>query len=108
MKLIVLMYLEEDSNNVEKLLATHEVMAYSELPVEGHGLGTTGWSGKVPPFRSRMLLAFLPATKARELLVAVDTCTGCTDPNRPIHAWQMDVENAATSGHPFTTEEVGP
>lgn len=106
MKLIVLMYLEEDAENVRRLLASHDVVAYSELPVEGRGMGTAGWYGRVAPFRSRMLIAFLPAPKAKELLVAVDTCTGCTDPERPIHAWLMDVEASVTSGRPFTTQEA--
>ena len=100
MKLVILMYLEEDSAGVEQLLAAHEVAAYSELPVEGHGLGTTGWYGKVAPYRSRMLLAFLSAAKAGELLAAVASCTGCRDSKHPIHAWQVDVEQVVTSATP--------
>lgn len=98
MKLVILMYLEDDREGVEKLLAEHEVAAYSELPVEGHGLGTAGWYGKVAPYRSRMLLAFLSAPKAGELLAAVEACTGCKDAGHPIHAWRVDVEQVVTSG----------
>lgn len=101
MKLVILMYLEDDSGCVEGLLAEHEVAAYSELSVEGHGLGTAGWYGKVAPYRSRMLLAFLAAAKADELIAAVATCTGCKDPTHPIHAWQVDVEKVVTSGLPM-------
>ena len=61
MKLIVLMYLEEDAPQVERMLKAHDVVAYSELPVEGHGSGTAGWLGKVAPYRSRMLMTFLSA-----------------------------------------------
>lgn len=106
MKLVVLMYLEEDAAHVQKLMATHGVMAYSELPVTGHGQGTTGWYGTVAPFKSRMLIAFVPAAKADELTAAISTCTGCTDPNRPIRAWQMDVEKAVTSGLPNPNPEA--
>lgn len=105
MKLIVLTYLEEDAAHVEKLMAAHEVAAYSELPVTGRGPGTTGWYGTVAPFKSRMLIAFVPAEKADELTAAVATCTGCTDPNRPIRAWQMPVEKAVTSARPDPSKE---
>lgn len=98
MKLVILMYLEEDEPGVRELLTQHEVAAYSELPVEGHGLGTAGWYGKVAPYRSRMLLAFLSADKAEELTAAVAACTGCKDAEHPIHAWQIDVEKVAASG----------
>lgn len=100
MKLVILMYLEDDEPGVRQLLDQHEVAAYSELPVEGHGLGTAGWYGKVAPYRSRMLLAFLSVHKAGELIAAVAACTGCKDATHPIHAWQVDVEKVVTSGLP--------
>jgi hypothetical protein len=102
MKLVILMYLEDDEAGVRGLLAQHEVAAYSELPVEGHGLGTAGWYGKVAPYRSRMLLSFLSAAKAEELMAAVTACAGCKDATHPIHAWQVDVEKVVTSGMPTT------
>ena len=101
MKLVILMFLEDDTPNVERLLAEHHLVAYSEVPIEGHGIGTAGWYGKVAPYVSRMLLVFLGADKAEELLAAVSACTMCKDPNHPIHAWQVDVEKAATSGLPL-------
>ncbi len=106
MKVVILMYLEDDSAHVERLLAAHEVAAYSELPVEGHGLGTAGWYGKVAPYRSRMLISFLSAAKAEELLAAVATCSGCSDPSHPIHAWQVDVEKSVASGLPSAPGRV--
>jgi hypothetical protein len=105
MKLVVLMYLEEDAPNVQKLMAAHEVTAYSELPVTGRGAGTTGWYGTVAPFKSRMLIAFVPAAKADELTTAISACTGCMDPNRPIRAWQMEVEKSVTSARPNPSSE---
>lgn len=100
MKLVILMFLEDDTPNVESLLADHHLVAYSEVPMEGHGTGTAGWYGRVAPYASRMLLVVLGADKADELLAAVDACTRCKDPNHPIHAWQVDVERVATSGRP--------
>lgn len=105
MKAVILMYLEDDSKGIEKLLADHDVSAYSELPVEGHGLGTAGWYGKVAPFQSRMLLAFLSAAKADELLKAVADCMGCVDREHPIHAWMVDVEKSVTSGSSATANK---
>ena len=103
MKLVVLMYLEDDGPAVEKLLQSYQVSAYSELPVTGHGLGTAGWYGTVAPYKSRMLIALLSAAKAAELAAAVDRCTGCSDPSHPIHAWTLAVEQAVASGPPFTS-----
>lgn len=100
MKMVILMYLEDDTASVEQLLAAHDVAAYSELSVEGHGLGTAGWYGKVAPYRSRMLLVFLGADKAGELMTAVNACHDCKDSEHPLHAWQVDVEKVVTSGRP--------
>jgi len=105
-KLVVLMYLDDDGPSVERLLRDHHVTAYSELPVTGHGSGTAGWYGKVAPYRSRMLIAFLPAAKADELVAAVGGCTGCSDPVRhPIHAWKLAVEQAVACGPASSTSE---
>jgi hypothetical protein len=98
MKLVILMHLEDDAELVSELLAHHQVAAYTQLPVEGHGRGTAGWYGKVAPYRSQMLIAFLPAAKAEELTRAIGECAGCSDASHPIHAWQMDVEKSVASG----------
>jgi hypothetical protein len=98
MKLVILMHLEDDAEGVEQLLAEHEVAAYTELPVLGHGAGAQGWYGEVAPFRSRMRLAFLKKDKAEQLIEAVEHCTICKHPRHPVHAWVVDVERSAISG----------
>ena len=100
MKLVILMYLEDDKEGVKQLLSARGVTAYSDLPVEGHGAGTGGWYGKVAPYRSQMSLVFLPREEATELVEAVEQCTGCKDARHPIHAWMVDVERAVISGIP--------
>ena len=60
MKIVALMYLEEDNPTVSKLLSEHGVMAYSRLPLEGHGAGAEGWLGRVPAYRSSMAFALVP------------------------------------------------
>ena len=98
MKLVILMHLEDDAEGVEQLLAEHEVAAYSELPVLGHGSGAKGWYGEVAPYRSRMLVAFLKEDKAGQLIEAVERCTICKHPHHPVHAWVVDVERSVISG----------
>jgi hypothetical protein len=100
MKLVILMFLEDDKDGVEQLLAARGVSAYSDLPVEGHGAGTAGWYGKVAPYRSQMSMVLLPGEAARELVDAVEKCAGCKDARHPIHAWVVDVERAVVSGAP--------
>ncbi|MEE8386114.1 MAG: hypothetical protein V3S01_09370 [Dehalococcoidia bacterium] len=100
MKLVALMYLEEDKAAVSNLLEEHGVMAYSRLPLEGHGTGLKGWLGDVAPYQSHMAFAMVPADKADALMEAVAECKGCLDPRHPIHAIQVDVEKAVNSGVP--------
>ena len=98
MKLIALLYLEEDQAVVARLLKTHGVIAYSRLPLEGHGGGTPGWYGEVAPYASSMAFTLVEETKASELLQAVREVTDVTDPMHPIHAMQVAVEELADSG----------
>jgi hypothetical protein len=100
MKLVILMYLEDDKDGVDRLLAEHGVSAYSDMAVEGHGAGTVGWSGEVAPYRSQMSMVFLVREAAEALVEAVEACTGCRDSRHPIHAWVVDVERAVMSGAP--------
>lgn len=100
MKLVFFMYLEDDEAHVLDLLDTHDVVVYSHLPIEGHGPGVKGWYGEVAPFASRLTFTILPDDKARELLQAVRDCRHTHDPAHPVHAMQVDVEAAASSGDP--------
>ena len=97
MKLVALMYLEDDDPTVLKLLDAHGVTAYSRVPLEGHGTGMKGWYGDVAPYQSRMAFLLLAADKAEELMEAVATCNGCLDPRHPIHAMQLHVERTVDS-----------
>ena len=98
MKLVFLMYLEEDDDRVVKLLEEHHVVVYSRMPIEGHGSGMRGWYGEVAPYRSRLVFTVVPENKAAELLEAVRNCRDCEDPQHPIHALQVAVEEMADSG----------
>ncbi|TVP75308.1 MAG: hypothetical protein EA352_08570 [Gemmatimonadales bacterium] len=98
MKLVVMMYLEEDTEAVHKLLAREGVEVFSEAAVRGHGRGAAGWYGDVAPYPSGMLMAFLPAEPAEALMEAIRGCEGCQDSDHPIRGWMMDVEKSAASG----------
>jgi hypothetical protein len=95
MRLVLLMYLEEDEKCVDRLLEEQGVEAFSRLPVEGHGPGEKGWRGEVPAFRSRMVMAVVPEVTASRLLEAVEECRGMVDPAHPVRAVQVAVERTA-------------
>ena len=100
MKLIILLYLKDDEGCVAKLLKERGVMAYSRLPLEGHGSGLAGWYGSTVPYASSMAFAIVPEDQAAALLDAVRGCNGVADPRHPIHVIQLPVEAAADSGGP--------
>lgn len=112
MKLVILSLLEDDVEMLHALLREHGVVAYSELPVEGHGAGTSGWYGEIAPYRSRMVLSFMAAAPAEALLEAVAACTECKDSRHPVHAWMVDVERAVVPliqrEHPKPAQEQRP
>ena len=101
MKLVFLMYLEDDESLVERLLHDAGIGSYSRLPLEGHSSGIPGWFGEVPAYRSSLVFAVLPADRAERLMDAVASSNGVQDATHPIHAMQVDVEKAVASGaHP--------
>ena len=95
MKLVLLMYLEEDEPCVDRLLEEQGVGAFSRLPVEGHGPGERGWRGEVPAYRSRMVMAVVPEETASRLIEAVEECRGIEDPAHPVRAVEVGVERVA-------------
>ena len=105
MKLVFLMYLEDDDAAVMRLLEKQGVSHWSRMPLEGHSAGTAGWYGQVAPYHSRMVFTVMPADQAQELLDAIAACTDCQDPSHPIHALQVDVERSVRSG-PFPISPV--
>lgn len=96
MKLVLLMYLEEDEPCVDRLLEKERVGAFSRLPLEGHGPGVQGWRGDVPAYRSRLVMAVTGEETAARLLHAVEECRGMQDPTHPVRAVQVPVERVAS------------
>lgn len=104
-KLLLLMYLEDDEGCVDRLLGEHEVGIFSRLSMEGlaHGAGR-GWYGVSLPYQSQLILALLPAEQADRLMAAVADCRGVQDPRHPIRAVQLAVDRSASCECP--TEPV--
>ena len=97
MKLVLLLYLEDDDDVVVRLLEAHGVSTWSRVSLEGHGAGAAGWYGEVAPYRSRMVFTAATPECAAALVDAVTTLDGLADPRHPIHALQLDVERNVTS-----------
>ncbi|MDA0312063.1 MAG: hypothetical protein O2992_08095 [Gemmatimonadetes bacterium] len=98
MKLVFLMYLEEDDAALQDMLRSQKVTTWSRVTLEGHATGTLGWYGDVAPYPSRMVFSVMPAPQAEQLMEAVANCTSCQDKAHPLRALQVDVERAVSSG----------
>jgi len=100
MKLVMLMYLEEDEPCVRRLLRELEVPLFSRMPVEGVGGGATdGWYGEPMPYESRLAFAMVPDPKAADLIEAVEEGRGgLRSRSHPVRAFQLPVEAASACG----------
>lgn len=96
MKLVFMMYLEDDDGVVRSLLDRLRIPMFSQIQLEGHGSGAGGWYGEVAPYRSRMAFAALPEAQARDLLDAVRHLEGGLDPRHPVRAFQVSIEESVT------------
>ena len=97
MKLVFLMYLEDDDALVMEGFRKLGVSVFSRLALEGRKVaGAAGWYGDVPPFRSQMVFAVFPDAEAEALLEAVRHWPAGEDPAHPVRAFQVDVERAVT------------
>jgi len=92
MKIVLLLYLEEDGPAVTQLLSEQGVNAYSRLPLEGHGEGKAGgWYGDVAMHNSKMIFTIISDEDAAALLAAVEKVQ-VQDIGHPIHAAQLNLE----------------
>ena len=106
LKLLLLMYLEEDEGCVNRLLREQGVGIFSRLSMEGLAQGAaSGWYGVSLPFQSRLILALMPVEQADGLLAAVSDCRGVQDPRHPIRAMQLAVERSAACECPAEAVE---
>lgn len=100
MKLLILLYLEDDDACVTRMLSAQGVPVFSRMSVEGVGPGAPGWYGETAPYASRMILALVEPELAESVLHAVHHGSGLKDSRHPIHAVKLDVEGATACGLP--------
>jgi len=92
MKIVLLLYLEEDGPAVTKLLSDQGVSAYSRLPLEGHGAGKAGgWYGDIATHSSKMIFTIVSDEEAVSVMEAVKGVS-VQDAGHPIHAALLHLE----------------
>lgn len=96
MKMVMLLYLDDDASCVDRLLRSLPAPAFSRFPIEGVGARQgTGWYGESASFHSHMAFAIVEDAAATEILTAVETCRDVEHAGHPIRAFQLNVEQAA-------------
>ena len=107
MKMVILMYLEDDERCAAELLNRFAVASFTRIPVEGHGPGARGgWYGSTSPYRSQLTFTFVDDEVASELVEAVSSCAGVADPGHPIRAAMFEVEKFVTAETRTRGEEI--
>jgi len=93
MKLVLLLFLEEDGPAVTKLLQEQGISAYSRLPIEGHGAGKAGgWFGDIATHDSKMIFSVVSDDEADSILGAVEAVK-VHDAGHPIHVAKLNLED---------------
>lgn len=92
MKLVLLLYLEEDGPAVTKLLMDQGISAYSRIAMEGHGEGKAGgWFGDVATHSSTMIFSIIADDVADALATALKDVK-VQDAGHPIHMAKLNLE----------------
>lgn len=100
MKLIAIMSLDAYRGDVHALLREREIEVFSELDIEGYhqsssaGAAPAWFGGGTPPTDSTLTWAFLDEEQATMLMDAVADFNEQRDLERPVRAFQMDVDRA--------------
>jgi hypothetical protein len=100
MKLIAIMSLDAYRDEVHRLLRDREIEVFSELDIEGYhqssgaGAMPAWFGGGTPPTDSTLTWAFLDEAQAETLLDAVAALNKRRNLDRPVRAFEMNVERA--------------
>jgi len=100
MKLIAIMSLDAYRDEVHQLLRDREIEVFSELDIEGYhqssdaGATPAWFGGGTPPTDSTLTWAFLDEAQAERLLDAVAALNERRNLDRPVRAFEMNVERA--------------
>jgi hypothetical protein len=92
MKLLLLLYLEQDGPTVTKLLTSQGIDAYSRVNIEGQGgEKAQGVFGGRAPHASKMIFAVVTGEQGESLRQALREAE-VQDANHPIHVAQLGLE----------------
>lgn len=106
MKMVMLMYLEDDQKCVDRLIKELEIETFSQLPVVGHRpTSASGWYGDAAPYQSMIIMTVVPNEQATSIMRAVAACRGVEDPRHPIRAVLLDVEDTTCCESAQTSTE---
>ncbi len=101
MKFIIVQCVKAYSPELENILKTVKIDAYSEMDVEGFMKNVNGnpdfsnWFGyKKNPYRYMISFMFLTDDKADELLTKIDEFNQSIEEISPIHAYIVGVEKS--------------
>lgn len=100
MKLVTIMSLNAYRDDIHALLREREIEVFSELDIEGYhqplsaGASPAWFGGGPPPTDSILTWAFLEEAQAEVLMDAVADLNEHRDLERPVRAFQMDVDRA--------------
>jgi hypothetical protein len=100
MKLVAIMSLDAYRDDLHTLLREREIEVFSELDIEGYhqssaaGAAPAWFGGGTPSTDSTLTWAFLGEDQATMLMDAVADFNERRDLERPVRAFQMDVDRA--------------
>lgn len=98
MKLIMLMCIEEYARDLRKILVEHGVPTFSETNIDGYRLEegdiASNWfsTGGRRGIYSHLFFSFLEASKAQELMQAIEDYNEKKGDGHPLRAFLMNVE----------------
>lgn len=100
MKLVAIMSLDAYRNHLHTLLREREIEVFSELDIQGYhqssaaGASPAWFGGGTPSTDSTLTWAFLDDDEAIMLMDAVADFNEGRDLERPVRAFQMDVDRS--------------
>ena len=96
MKLIGIMSLESDLQEVKEIFDNHDVQIFSETPIKGHTKRTIERFGWAPdtrvPFYSVLCFAVIDRMRADDIMKEISARSEMEKSDHPIRAFQLDVE----------------
>jgi hypothetical protein len=101
MNLVAVMSLDAYRDDLHRIYREHEIQVFSELDIKGYhhsqppSAADAGWFGRSEsPAYSTLTWAFLPEDQAADLLGAIAHYNDTHNPDHPVRAFRMPVDEA--------------